>query len=240
MMKKKLLYMALFAISISTNAQVGIHTPTPQHSLHVNGPLQVVKDINVGGNANTKGNSGNRGEFLMSNGTGNAPVWRSIESENFLKVVFVGNKTDISPSSGSYTGTGSTPVSTHENYVQTYVYNVNNKIDNAYLTYDSNSGLFKVVKAGFYNIVPYVTYDLNLNGNGQTAGTAKSTIEKVSPTKTTLTSTSTGHGERTLGIYHNMSSINYFNPGETFRIRCVYTQSFRLSSGNIHISYLTP
>ena len=122
-MKKKLLYMALFAISINTIAQVGIQTSTPQHSLHVNGSLQVVKDINVGRNANTKGNSGNRGEFLMSTGTGNAPVWKSIESENFLKVIYVGNKTDISPASGSYTGTHTTPVNTHENYSQTYIFN---------------------------------------------------------------------------------------------------------------------
>ena len=232
--------MALFVMSIITNAQVGIQTPTPQHSLHVNGSLQVVKDLNVGGNANTKGNSGNRGEFLMSNGTGNAPVWKTIESENFLKVVFVGNKTDISPSSGSYTGTHSTPVNTHENYSQTYIFNVSNKIDNAYITYSTSTGLFTVVKPGFYNIVPYITYDLSLNGNGQTAGTANSYIQKVSPALTTLSGISTGHGERTLGLNHNLSSINFFNAGETFRIRCRYTQNFRLSSGNIHISYLTP
>ncbi|WP_422694962.1 hypothetical protein [Chryseobacterium sp. Mn2064] len=232
--------MALFVMFKIINAQVGIHTLTPQHSLHVNGSLQVVKDLNVGGSANTKGNSGNRGEFLMSNGTGNAPVWKTIESENFLKVVFVGNKTDISPNSGSYTGTHTTPVNTHENYSQTYIFNVSNKIDNAYLTYNTNTGLFTVVKPGFYNIVPYVTYDLSLNGNGQTAGTANSYIQKVLPALTTLSGISTGHGERTLGLNHNLSSINFFNPGDTFRIRCRYTQNFRLSGGNIHISYLTP
>ncbi|MGH1520074.1 hypothetical protein [Chryseobacterium sp. JK1] len=239
-MKKKLLYMALFVMSEIINAQVGIHTATPQHSLHVNGSLQVVKDLNVGGNAETKGNSGNRGEFLMSNGTGNAPIWKTIESENFLKVVFVGNKTNINPSSGSYTGTHNTPVNTHESYSQTYIFNVSNKIDNTYITYSTSTGLFTVVKPGFYNIVPYITYDLSLNGNGQTAGTANSYIQKVSPTLTTLSGISTGHGERTLGLNHNLSSINFFSTGETFRIRCRYTQNFRLSSGNIHISYLTP
>lgn len=239
-MKKKLLYMALFVMSFNLNAQIGIQTPTPQNTLHVNGSLQVVKDINVGGDAGTKGNSGNKGEFLMSNGTGNAPVWRNIESENFLKVVFVGNKTDISPASGSYTGTGSSPVSTHGSYTKTYVYNVSNKIDTSYLTYNSTSGLFTVVKPGFYNIVPYVTYDLSLNGNGYTAGTAKSSIQKINPASATMASSSTGHGERTLAVNHNLSSITYFNTGETFRVQCVYTQNFRLSSGNIHISYLTP
>ncbi|ASE63923.1 MULTISPECIES: hypothetical protein [Chryseobacterium] len=239
-MKKKLLYMALLVMSISSYAQVGIHTSTPQHSLHVNGSLQVVKDINVGGNANTKGSSGNRGEFLMSNGAGNAPVWRNIESENFLKVIYVGNKNDISPASGSYTGSHTAPVSTHESYSQTYIFNVSNKIDTSYLTYNSGTGLFTVVKAGFYNIVPYVTYDLNLNPSGQTAGTANSYIQRVAPSQTTLAGISTGHGERTTGLNHNLSSINFFNPGDTFRIRCRYTQNFRLSGGNIHISYLTP
>lgn len=239
-MKKKLLSMALFTMSLSINAQVGIYTSTPQSTLHVNGTVQVVKDLNVGGSATTKGNSGNKGEFLMSNGSGNTPVWRNIESENFLKVIFVGNKTNISPSSGSYTGTGSNPVSTHESYSQTYIYNVSNKIDNAYVTYNTTTGLFTVVKPGFYNIVPYITYDLSLNGNGYTAGTANSYIQKVSPSIASLAAISTGHGERTLGINHNLSSITYFNTGETFRIRCRYTQSFRLSSGNIHISYLTP
>lgn len=239
-MKKKLLYMALFFVSVSISAQIGIQTPTPQNTLHVNGSLQVVKDINVGGDAGTKGNSGNKGEFLMSNGTGNTPVWKSIESENFLKVVYVGNKTNINPSSGSFTGTHNTPVSTHESYSQTYIFNVNNKIDTAYLTYNSGTGLFTVVKPGFYNIVPYVTYDLNLNPSGKTAGTANSYIQKVSPALTTLAGISTGHGERTTGLNHNLSSINFFNTGETFRIRCRYTQNFRLSGGNIHISYLTP
>jgi len=239
-MKKTLSYMALFAVSLHVQAQVGIATPTPQNTLHVNGSLQVVKDLNVGGDAKTKGSSGNRGEVLMSNGAGNAPSWGTIESQNFLKVVFVGNKTDINPSSGSYTGTGSNPISTHESYTKSYVYNVSNKIDNAYLKYNSSTGVFTVIKPGYYNIVPYITYDLSLNGNGYTAGTAKSSIQKVSPVTETLASTSTGHGERTLAVNHNLSSITYFNTNDTFRVRCVYTQNFRLSAGNIHISYLTP
>ena len=83
--------MALFVMSITLNAQIGIKTPTPQKTLHVNGSLQVVKDLNVGGDDRTKGNSGNTGEVLMSNGEGNAPVWKTIESENFLKVANTDN-----------------------------------------------------------------------------------------------------------------------------------------------------
>ena len=75
--------MALFVMFIHLNAQIGIKTSTHQNTLHVNGSLQVVKDLNVGGDDRTKGNSGNRGEFLMSNGAGNTPVWKTIESETF-------------------------------------------------------------------------------------------------------------------------------------------------------------
>ncbi|WP_431611875.1 hypothetical protein [Chryseobacterium sp. 'Rf worker isolate 10'] len=235
-MKKKLLYMALFVMFVHLNAQIGIKTPTPQNTLHVNGSLQVVKDLNVGGDDKTKGNSGNKDEVLMSTGPGSAPVWKTIESQNFLKVVYVGNKTDISPASGSYTGSHNNSGS----FVQPYIFNVTNKIDSSYFTYSQTTGIFTVVKAGFYNIVPYVTYNLSLNPDGQTAGTAITYIQKVSPTNTTLASSSTGHGERTLTVYHNLSSISFFNAGETFKVQCVYTQDFRLSGGNIYISYLTP
>ncbi len=233
------MYIAFFAVSIISYAQLGILTPTPQNTLHVNGSLQVVKDLNVGGTASTKGNSGNKGEVLMSNGVGNAPEWRSIESENFLKVVYVGNKTTISPTSGSYTGTH-TMTNALESYSKTYVYNISNKEDNAYLTYNSSTGLFTVIKQGYYNIVTNINYDLSLNADGYTAGTAKSYIQKVSPSSAILAATSTGHGERTSLVTHNLSSINFFNTGETFRIRGIHTQDFRLSAGNIYITYLTP
>ena len=127
---------------IQLNAQIGIKTATPNihcmSTVHCRW-LKILMWVEMTGQ---RGNSGNKGEVLMSNGAGNAPVWKTIESENFLKVVYVGNKTDISPASGSYTGTHSTPVNTHESYSQTYVFNVSNKIDTAYLTYNSTTGLF--------------------------------------------------------------------------------------------------
>lgn len=65
---------SLLTVSI-THAQTGIKTETPQRTLHVNGSLQVTKEVNVGGNANTAGSAGTSGQVLTSNGTGVAPSW---------------------------------------------------------------------------------------------------------------------------------------------------------------------
>jgi hypothetical protein len=45
--------------------------------MHVNGSLQVVNELNVGGNATTAGSSGTTGQVLKSNGAGVAPSWQT-------------------------------------------------------------------------------------------------------------------------------------------------------------------
>ncbi|WP_223609566.1 hypothetical protein [Chryseobacterium sp. OSA05B] len=62
------------------NAQVGVNTTTPQKTLHVNGSLQVVNEINVGGNASTEGNAGTVGQVLTSSGAGAAPLWQTLST----------------------------------------------------------------------------------------------------------------------------------------------------------------
>ncbi|MDH6250395.1 hypothetical protein M2347_000122 [Chryseobacterium sp. H1D6B] len=62
------------------NAQVGVGTPTPQRTLHVNGSLQVVNEINVGGNASTAGSAGTSGQVLTSSGAGVAPSWKALNT----------------------------------------------------------------------------------------------------------------------------------------------------------------
>ncbi|WP_418122795.1 hypothetical protein ACNFU2_19830 [Chryseobacterium sp. PTM-20240506] len=58
--------------------QVGVHTSTPQKTLHVNGSLQVVNELNVGGTSSTPGSSGNVGQVLKSNGPGAPPSWQNL------------------------------------------------------------------------------------------------------------------------------------------------------------------
>lgn len=71
---------ALSAFSIKIYAQVGIATATPQKSLHVNGSLQVVNEINVGGSATVAGSAGTTGQILASNGAGAAPSWKTLNT----------------------------------------------------------------------------------------------------------------------------------------------------------------
>nr|WP_315029689.1 hypothetical protein [uncultured Chryseobacterium sp.] len=78
-MKINLLPGILF-LPLFFNAQVGIGTPTPQRTLHVNGSLQVVNEFNVGGNANTAGLAGTSGQVLTSRGAGVAPSWASVNT----------------------------------------------------------------------------------------------------------------------------------------------------------------
>lgn len=58
--------------------QVGINTTTPQKSLHVNGSLQIVNELNVGGDATTIGSAGTAGQVLKSGGPGMSPSWQSL------------------------------------------------------------------------------------------------------------------------------------------------------------------
>ncbi|WP_162800916.1 MULTISPECIES: hypothetical protein [unclassified Chryseobacterium] len=231
--------MTFFLImSFLANAQIGILTSTPQRTLHVNGSLQLVKEFNVGGSENVQGTAGKEGEFLSSNGAGTSPVWRTVESQNFLKIVFTGQKTNISPSTGSYTGSSS--ATDYDGPSRNYVYNIVNKIDNNYVSYDANTGIFTVNRTGYYNISTYFSYNLSLNGTNQTAGTAISRLQRSSDMSDYISAVSTGHGERTENIYHQLTGIKLLNSGETFSLRSVYTQNFRLTSGNISISYLLP
>ncbi|WP_131797526.1 hypothetical protein [Chryseobacterium cucumeris] len=47
-------------------------------ALHVNGALQVVNELNVGGTASTAGSAGVAGQVLKSNGPGAAPTWQNL------------------------------------------------------------------------------------------------------------------------------------------------------------------
>ncbi|MDQ1854971.1 hypothetical protein [Chryseobacterium sp. WLY505] len=77
---KNYLLPGAFLVPLFSLAQVGIETPTPQKTLHVNGSLQVVNEINVGGNATTAGSAGTTGQILTSNGAAVAPSWQTLNT----------------------------------------------------------------------------------------------------------------------------------------------------------------
>jgi len=75
---KKSLLITLIWFPLFCAAQVGVQTPTPQRTLHVNGSLQVTNELNVGGTAAVAGSAGTSGQVLVSNGTGTAPSWQPL------------------------------------------------------------------------------------------------------------------------------------------------------------------
>lgn len=77
---KNYLLLGTFMVPLLSYAQVGIQTSTPQKALHVNGSLQVVNEINVGGNASTAGSAGTTGQILTSNGAAAAPSWQTLNT----------------------------------------------------------------------------------------------------------------------------------------------------------------
>ncbi|MCW1961700.1 hypothetical protein [Chryseobacterium viscerum] len=77
---KKLLLPIVLLTSLNVYSQVGIQTSTPQKTLHVNGSLQVVNEVNVGGTATTAGSPGISGQILTSQGPGTAPAWQTLNT----------------------------------------------------------------------------------------------------------------------------------------------------------------
>jgi hypothetical protein len=78
MRKKKILYL-LFLLNITiSNAQIGINVLEPLANLHVNGNVQITKDIRLGGDSSVAGNAGEKGQVLMSNGENIAPQWTTL------------------------------------------------------------------------------------------------------------------------------------------------------------------
>lgn len=63
----------------SQTGNVGINTPKPQKTLHVNGSLQVTKEINLGGTSSTAGSAGLTNQVLVSQGAGNPAVWKNVD-----------------------------------------------------------------------------------------------------------------------------------------------------------------
>ncbi|MFZ4929645.1 hypothetical protein [Chryseobacterium sp. Mn2064] len=78
-MKNNLLF-GIFLVPSFLCAQVGVGTSTPQRTLHVNGSLQVVNELNIGGNSTTAGSAGTSGQILTSQGSGVAPAWQTLNT----------------------------------------------------------------------------------------------------------------------------------------------------------------
>ncbi|PRA97660.1 hypothetical protein CQ046_20675 [Chryseobacterium sp. MYb7] len=222
----KIFFILLLTTPLLIFSQIGIQTATPKNTLHVNGSLQIVKDLNVGGDGSTAGSSGNAGDFLRSNGPGKAPEWKPLSSQ---KMVFIADKTNTDPSTITFYLANST---------HNIRYNSVRKIFDSYITYDSNTGIFTVKKSGFYSITTYLTYDLSANPLNETNGMAISIIDKIGDV-VKVSALSTNYSERTDTIFHSLTGIRQFDVGETFTVHCNYTKQYRLSTANISVLYIS-
>ena len=75
MKKKTILSLISIIYATSLFAQVGIKVENPLADFHVNGDIQITKEIRVGGGKTTAGDPGTKGQLLKSNGEGVAPEW---------------------------------------------------------------------------------------------------------------------------------------------------------------------
>ncbi|MCC9044218.1 hypothetical protein LNQ81_16220 [Myroides sp. M-43] len=110
-----------FLIILKVNAQkTGINVLLPLSDLHIEGKLQITKDLNFGGTESTKGFSGTNGQILKSNGEGKAPEWSTLS----IPIV----------SPGSFTMTNSSVFVDHQGVILRdgagrRVYELNEKLD---------------------------------------------------------------------------------------------------------------
>lgn len=226
-MKKTFILLQLL-MSLILFSQVGISTATPQKTLHVNGSLQVTNELNLGGNASTPGTSGTTGQIIRSNGPGIAPSWVNLEQVFIPKTTIVGTKNNISPSSGTYAGASTNPI----------IFNSIPKIDNNNMTYNSTTGVITIVKAGYYQVLVYLTYDLNTNPNGETAGTAVSVLNNIT-TSVPIARNTTNHSERTPFVYHNLVGTAFLSVGDQIAVQGAHTRQYKLSSASISAVYIS-
>ncbi|MGG7469956.1 hypothetical protein ACVVIH_02515 [Chryseobacterium arthrosphaerae] len=138
-------------------SQFGINTVNPQRTLHINGGLQVTKEINLGGNANTVGDPGLTGQILKSNGPGQPAKWGSLtEMPNATgTVIAVNGKYVVAQEitinlSADFSGPAS-PGAT----IATRIGNLNDEIIDNESKYSGNAttNTFQVSEDGVYKVI---------------------------------------------------------------------------------------
>jgi len=217
---KKIIVTAVFLITHLVSAQVGIHTQTPQATLHIQGNMQFTKSLNVGGTSSTPGNSGNSNEVLASQGEGKPPVWIKLEDRDVSKVVDIGKQ----PSAHSGNGFEWTKIGFN-----------NSLINNEYITYNSATRVFTVNKAGYYDISAYAR--IIVTGSAPYSGTSGLSIREY-PSGNHIFRNSIGNSSDRNTIYSSISNIVFLTAGQQFAVEAGHTRSYNVSLGNISIIYI--
>lgn len=153
-------------LRVTSSGSMGVGTSTPQKLLHVNGALQVVNELNVGGNASTAGSAGTSGQVLTSTGAGAAPSWQTFNtvSGTIASANYVQGTTASTITSGS---TGDVPgvtitLTVPAGKIQTFLFTV---LGYATLL-DSNTsqGVFSLLQNGVKISSAYTSKAGNFSG----------------------------------------------------------------------------
>jgi hypothetical protein len=222
-MKKTFLTLLVGAFSFSY-AQIGIGTSTPQKKLHVNGDLQVTNELNIGGSATAVGTAGTKGQMLVSNGSGVAPSW---SDNSVVKMSILARKTTTATTSS--TGGTSTKV----------IFNTMPLVDNAKVTYNSTTGNFTFVTAGYYQVLTTTHMNLSDNASGETSGTGQTTIYlNGTATANIQGQTVANYAERTENPRHTTGATFYANAGDIMTVYVSHTRPYKVMTGAATINYL--
>ncbi len=216
---KKIIVTAVLLITHLVSAQVGIHTQTPQATLHIQGNMQFTNSLYLGGTETTPGNPGNSNEVLASQGEGKPPVWIKLEDRDVSKVVEIGKQ----PSAQSGNGFQYTKIGFN-----------NSLINNEYITYNSATRVFTVIKEGYYDISAYARIVVTETPYGGTS--VLSIRDYQSNNHIFINSIGNPAGSDT--IYSSISNIVFLTAGQQFTVEAVHTRSYNVSLGNISIIYV--
>jgi len=221
-MKKSLvLIFGLFNI-IHTSAQVGVGTSTPQSILDIAGDLHFTKDLSVGGDALSKGNSGNINDILYSKGAGVSPVWMSPDALNIPKEVSLLKKSTTS----SYKNSNSSYIIPFDEV---------GLINSNYLSFDENLNptSFNILKAGNYQITIYLRYELLLPETSE--GIVTTNIVKNGDN---LSGQTSGFGNSINFIDQNFTITDRLSVNDVISINSSYTKAYRIVSSTLSVQYL--
>jgi len=220
-MKNLLLPLFLFLYNV-VYSQVGINIKTPLSTLHVNGDVQITKSLTLGGNANTPGDAGKVGGFLMSQGENNAAIWATPISLNIPSVSGIGK---TNKSINNIVGATFTVIK----------YDVQNRINTEVLSYDQSSGNYKILKSGYYLINSNATLTVNPN-QSYTDGSLRFALYINDESKLSVLGSFPISAPNP--IRESLAGIYYMNVNDYFNLQVNYTRSYNLLDSNISVTYL--
>lgn len=222
-MKKKYSFIFLASLNYFCFAQVGINTSSPKSTLHLNGSLQITKDLNVGGTDTSSGYSGKEGEILTSNGVGKSPEWIEPNKINIPQVINISNRTT--------TGT-----LVNANTAWNIQFNHVDHDLSSYITYNTSNYTFIINKSGYYLVNSNAKATIICGANNACGGTYKLSLSRNGAG---ISANSTGYDSTNKEMQENLSTTTFFNKGDIIRVAISYTRNMYTNEASVSFTYLS-